>query len=1389
MSSSTSIPSSSAAKTVEVAGEDKEETAVKIQGGVKVSSVATPDLSALKGGSPEDSANWLSKALFIWVSKLLSVASRKRKKHKEELQFSDLFGLPDKDDTRTLYSIFQADWQRRHKNQEDVSDVDVKDAEHMLWRSLFHVIRWKMLLALVVKIINSTLQFSYPILLNLLLTYIQNPAGMPKNSGYGFAVGLGLATFFKAVCESNYFFIVQRAGWQVRSTVATAVYMKSLRLSASARQQLSLGQIVNLMQIDSTKLEMYVTQAIFLIDGLYQIIGYVAIIYWYIGWAAFVGVGVMILAMPIQMIVMLKLTTLNRKMALRTDERVKLSNEGMQGILAVKMAAWEKKLTDAINEERGHELRYLKKTVYLSAFSSSYMMAMPAFVAVASLSVYATVESEPVTAAILFAALSAFGQLRFPLMFYPMALASYAQATVSVSRVAAYLSMSELQQGLVKDKPEPSKGASSVANGNGNNKDTGKPEDRDTKAVIRVENGSFYWEKPGTKEKVSYFLSKGKGKGNSGKEQKKTEDEEKAVVVDVEKGEAESSGEANAILENIDLSVGDKSLTAIIGPVGSGKSSLINAILGEMFTSSGSVTIDGTVALATQSAWIANDTIRNNILFGEPFNVERYKKVIEVCQLRHDLDIFEDGDQTMIGERGINLSGGQKQRISVARLAYSSKDIVILDDPLSALDPKVAQSLFDECIVEFMSNRTRVLVTNQINVLPKCDEIFVLKDAKIVEHGTYDKLMADGGAFAKLLEEYLKEEVSSSDEEKEGVQQHDRVHKKQKSLNMQTSGKQLIQKEERNVGAVGLKVYLGYIKHGGGYALFAFDIFLFALSTFFLVFSSTWIALWTDDADYVQNSEAFYLVGYALLAVVLALTTYLRTALIMYIGVLASKSLHKKVLASILHAPMSFFDTTPLGRVLSRFSKDIYSVDLQVPQFFSFFLFTVVFVVFSLGTIIYTTPIFAVAVPFLMIIYFLILSYYRPVARDVKRLEAISRSPVYAHFSETLGGLGTIRAFNRTKVFETDNADKMNFNIQVWYCVKAAERWLAIRLEVLGTLVTFLAAILAVVQADNGLLSAGLAGVSITFAISVTNLLGQTVRSFAELEAGMNSVERILYYSNNIPQEAPYEKDTDLPEDWPSTGSIVFNNLKMRYREETPLVLKGLDFAIKGGERVGVVGRTGSGKSSLFLTLLRLVEPEGQIVVDGVDICGIGLHDLRSKISIVPQNPVIFSGTLRSNLDPFEEYKDEEMEQALKQCSLWPMVEGLPNGLDSAISEGGENFSQGQRQLLCLARSLLRNAKILMLDEATSSVDFETDAVIQKTIRDAFKKCTILTIAHRLSTVLDNHKILVLDNGEISEYGAPSELLKNTDGKLYEMVNALGEETATALMSNVVARS
>jgi ABC-type multidrug transport system fused ATPase/permease subunit len=483
-------------------------------------------------------------------------------------------------------------------------------------------------------------------------------------------------------------------------------------------------------------------------------------------------------------------------------------------------------------------------------------------------------------------------------------------------------------------------------------------------------------------------------------------------------------------------------------------------------------------------------------------------------------------------------------------------------------------------------------------------------------------------------------------------------------------------------------------------------------------------------------------------------------------GLRASTTLHQALLKRILGAPMSFFDVTPIGRIVSRFSKDMYQVDNELSQFFQFFLFTTLSVVSTLGVISFSTPFFMAAIPPLGLAYYAILQRFRPVTREMKRLEAISRSPIYAGFSETLGGLSTIRAFGEAKSFNHKNSAKVDLNIQNFAIMRTSDRWLGLRLEFVGSLVAALAALFAVIGAQTDTLDASQAGVSLTLSFSVTTILTFTVRSMAELESGMNAVERLTYYSTSVDQEGKRKSDQPPAKSWPTNGEIVLKNLNMRYRKDTPLVIKNVSLTVQGGHRVGVVGRTGSGKSSLMMVLLRLVEPEfdgpdGPILIDGVDITKIGLLELRRKISIVPQNPVIFSGTVRSNLDPFNEYSDANIWDALDKCNLKNMVSEYNEKLQHPVSEYGENFSQGQRQLLCLARALLENCKVLMLDEATSSVDFETDELIQKTIRseDTFGGCTVLTIAHRINTVIDSDRILVLDAGSVAEYDEPSVLL------------------------------
>jgi ATP-binding cassette, subfamily C (CFTR/MRP), member 1 len=973
-----------------------------------------------------------------------------------------------------------------------------------------------------------------------------------------------------------------------------------------------------------------------------------------------------------------------------------------------------------------------------------------------------------------------------------MALAQLSQAQVSIGRVASFLGMKEVSEdGYIRE------------------------EDNCGKGEVLIENATIYWKDPNTPITKADIADKSLNKSEHTKQS-----EEGELVY------------PKPVVSDISLSVAAGELYAVVGRVGSGKSSLCAAILNETVLSEGSkITVKGRVAYVAQSSWILNKTVRDNILFGMPFDEEKYNKVIAVCQLTHDLNMLEDGDLTEIGERGINLSGGQKQRISVARAAYADADLIIMDDPLSALDPEVARDLFEDCIVGFMKGKARILVTNQLQCLPKCDSVIALGNGRVIEQGTYCDLMKAEGEVQRLLkelEENAKSEESTPDEEEKkddgvtaaGSSQKTDDAKAIKLVTLPTKdsgdAKALTTKEEREAGAVKSQVYLKYLKAGGGYLRFAVVYLAFILCSGISLLTTIWIALWSADTSYVRHTQGFYLGLYSGTAVLLGVVTFFRSYLLATFGVRASKTLHKNLLRSILRAPMSFYDTTPMGRILSRFSKDMHTIDQELSDFLDFVLFMTLSVVVTMGTITFATPLFGVVLLPLLWFYLKVLNYFRQVSRETKRLESLSRSPVYAQFSETLGGLSTIRAYGEASSFISEFDTKLDASTQAVYCNKTADRWLAVRLELLGAVIAGLAAIFSTqIVISNGQSGIGdnsqfasLAGLSLTYAIQVTGLLNWVVRSFAQVEAAMNSCERVFHYTENIPQEAaatsaqlendhvkkcddnsssnPWTlalvsaggKAVHPSPEWPNNGTIKLTNLTMRYRQETPLVLKGLDVTIRGGERIGVVGRTGSGKSSLFLCLMRIVEPElavsGEyqppLMVDDVDVLRIGLVDLRSKFGIIPQNPVLFSGSIRSNMDPFDEYTDEQIMSALEKCGMKSTVLEMTDGLLAPVAEYGSNLSQGQRQLLCMGRALLKNCRILLLDEATSSVDFETDREIQRTLRQAFQGSTVLTIAHRVDTIMDSDKILVMKDGVAAEFASPEELLEDETSLFSEIV-------------------
>uniref|UniRef100_A0A8C9V5L4 Canalicular multispecific organic anion transporter 1-like n=1 Tax=Scleropages formosus TaxID=113540 RepID=A0A8C9V5L4_SCLFO len=812
----------------------------------------------------------------------------------------------------------------------------------------------------------------------------------------------------------------------------------------------------------------------------------------------------------------------------------------------------------------------------------------------------------------------------------------------------------------------------------------------------------------------------------------------------------------------VSLDIKPGSLVAVVGAVGSGKSSLISALLGEMHNLKGYINIQGSLAYVPQQAWIQNATLKDNILFGSQLEEKRYQMVLNACALRADLELLPAG-----------IDGGQKQRVSLARATYSSADIYLLDDPLSAVDPHVGKHLFDKVVGPhgLLKNKTRVLVTHGVNFLPYVDEIVVLTDGKVSEVGSYQSLQNSGGAFSEFLNTYAKEESSKAEL---GIslllpaftfmvtQKNSLAIKPQSLLNVK-AGQRLIEKEAMETGQVKFSVYMQYLRSvGWGYFI---SIFLaYFIQNVAFIGQNLWLSDWTNDSikyfntTYPPSVQDMRVGVFGGLGLAQGLLMFVGTLLMANGSISASRILHSRLLDNVLRVPMVFFDTTPSGRILNRFAKDIFTVDEAIPMSIRSWLLCFLGVIGTLFIICLATPLFVAVVIPLAVVYYFVQRFYLATSRQLRRLDSVSRSPIYSHFGETVTGLSVIRAYGHQERFLRHNEATINENLKSFYPWIVSNRWLAMRLEFLGNLVVFFAALFAVLSRES--LESGMVGLSISYALNVTQTLNWLVRMNAELETNIVAVERVNEYTK-IENEAPWITDTHPADSWPDSGKICFENFKLRYRPELDLVLRGITCDIGSMEKIGIVGRTGAGKSSLTNCLFRIIEAaEGCIFIDGVDIATLGLHDLRNRLTIIPQDPVLFSGTLRMNLDPFEKVSDEELWQVLELSHLKDFVTELHEGLYHEITEGGENLSVGQRQLLCLARALLRKSRILILDEATAAVDLETDDLIQSTIRKQFSHCTVLTIAHRLHTILDSSRVMVLDAGRIVEFDSPSALLQ-----------------------------
>ncbi|PQQ13144.1 ABC transporter C family member 10-like [Prunus yedoensis var. nudiflora] len=812
------------------------------------------------------------------------------------------------------------------------------------------------------------------------------------------------------------------------------------------------------------------------------------------------------------------------------------------------------------------------------------------------------------------------------------------------------------------------------------------------------------------------------------------------------------SNATKATLRNINLVVKPGEKVAICGEVGSGKSTLLAAILGEVPHINGIVQVFGKIAYASQSAWIQTGTIQENILFGSAMDRARYQETLEKCSLVKDLEILPFHDLTQIGERGVNLSGGQKQRIQLARALYQNADVYLLDDPFSAVDAHTATSLFNEYVMGALAEKTVLLVTHQVDFLPALNSILLMHSGKILRAAPYEELLASSQEFQNLVNAHDDTAYSERKVDYASTGRHKSSNKEIEKVNTEvqlkeSSRDQLIKREVRETGDTGFKPYIQYLKHRKGFWHFSFLVFFFSVFVAAQLSQFYWLALKLQD---YSLSRVKLLVVYSVIMCIMVFALLMRSFSVVDLGCGASTSIFSTLLNSLFRAPMLFYDSTPVGRILSRVSSDMNIIDLEV----AFKLMIAVagtlntYSIF-IALVFQTWPMVFLIIPTIYITV-LLQKYYFASAKELMRMNGTTMSAIASRLSESIAGALTIRAFGEEDRFFSKYLDSIDTNASVDFNRFSASEWLIERLEWLCAIV-----------------------------------LSASALAITLIQFDASSSERIEQYMH-IPSEAPEVIDENRPADnWPTAGKVEIHDLKVRYRPNAPLVLRGINCIIEGGYKIGIVGRTGSGKTTLISVLFRLVEPtEGRIIVDDYDICKIGLHDLRSRFGIIPQDPTLFNGSVRFNLDPLSEHTDHEIWEVLEKCQLREAIQEKEEGLESLVVQDGTNWSMGQRQLFCLGRALLKRSRILVLDEATASMDNATDSVLQKTIRTEFADCTVITVAHRIPTVMDCTKVLAISDGKLVEYDEPMKLIKNKGSLFGQLVKEYWSRAANAGISS-----
>ncbi|KAK5645932.1 hypothetical protein RI129_004396 [Pyrocoelia pectoralis] len=1321
--------------------------------------------------NPEVKANFISKLLYCWLLPLFY------KGFKKELEIKDLYNVNKCDISETLGNVMERHWEeeciRAKKESKKPQFIRVIRKMFLKPYSLFGI---ELFFQCII------LKMAQPLVLAKLIKYFEPPRNMALYEGWMWAAGVIGMAFVNIVIMHHSSINQARLGMRCRIASCSLIYRKLLRLNKASTNDTAAGQVVNLLSNDVIRFDFVPLFLHYIWIMPLQTAVAAVIMYNSIGYAAFAGLAALtIQAVPLQGYLSYLQGKLRLKIANRTDHRVQLMNEITAGIQVIKMYAWEKPFEELVRIARKLEIDVVAKTSYIRGFLVALMVYTERFTLFLTIITYVLLGNR-LTGDKVFSMAQFFNTIQlYMAIFYPLAVSFFAEAKVSVQRIEKFLLQEEIHINQVSNQ-------------------TVNSEDSVKTGLIKINQAKASWTPN--------------------------------PIVDT--------------LSNITLNIVPGTLCAVVGQVGAGKSSLLNVILKELPLNSGLLEVHGNVSYASQEPWLFVSTVRNNILFGLPYIRNRYKTIVDVCALKRDFELFQNGDRTLVGERGVSLSGGQRARINLARSVYREADIYLFDDPLSAVDAHVGKHLFEQCILKYLKDKTRILVTHQLQFLKHADIIVIINNGQIAKVGTYNELANHELAHLqfetneeteKVVESTLSTSLSRNLRRQSTIEEEDE--------NEPQETQELIEK-----GAISSSLYMSYMREGGPIVLLLFFLFLLIIAQVASNAADIWLTSWTNaeeqrslynismdknveipngfnltispdlfydtlsnntegsssttldtsttpitteyfdnsttsplynETNFIENTTLHtiedkiyttptYIYVYSGLILASILLTTCRSMLFFKICMNASRGLHNIMFNNVLKAKMRFFDTNPSGRILNRFSKDMGAVDEILPKAVldTFQIFMVMSGILVIVFIVRPWMIIPTAIS--AALFYLTRIIYIASAQNIKRLEGVTRAPAFSHVSASLSGLTTIRASGAQFMITKEFDSIQDQHTSAWFLFLAASEAFGFYLDVISIIFLLVLTVQFIIF-DNGSTLSGDVGLVISQSLILTGMLQFGVRQTAEVASQMTSVERIMQYTH-LDKEGPFESvPTKKPDgDWPEHGKVKFDNVCLSYISGEP-VLNNLNFTINAGEKIGIIGRTGAGKSSLIAALFRLAPTEGAIKIDDVNIGDIGLHDLRSKISIIPQEPVLFSASLRHNLDPLNKCDDDKLWTALENVEMKQVIDNL----NMEVKQGGSNFSIGQRQLLCLARAIIRNNKILVMDEATANVDHQTDSLIQNTIRHNFKDCTVLTIAHRLNTVMDSDKVVVMDAGEVVEFGHPHELLQNESGHFSKMLKETGK--------------